>query len=145
MDHITNLETKKPWNPHTDITLIGKLKTHLENLQIHKMSEFDKAQDLEQWMQGQIEVQIRMVPSLQPGSTMNYITRSSFRRQWKDKKGELNIMIQTWTITNLRLHFWTIFKNVSHAMSWKAKVSIRHLYIERSKSEEHLEEKRARC
>ena len=59
------------------------------------MSEFDKAQDLEQWMQGQIEVQIQMVPSLQPGSTMNYITRSSFRRQWKDKKGELNIVIQT--------------------------------------------------
>ena len=59
------------------------------------MSESDEAQDLEQWMQGQIEVQIQMVPSLQPGSTTNYITRSSFRRQWKDKKGELNIMIQT--------------------------------------------------
>ena len=95
----------------------AKLDTRLENLQIHKMSEFDEAQDLEQLLQGQTEVQIQMVHALQPGSTMNYITRRPFRRQWKDKKGELNIAIQTWTITNLRLHFCTIFRNVSQAMS----------------------------
>jgi len=41
----------------------------LENLLIHKMSVFDEAQDLEQLLQGLLEVQIQMVRSLQPERT----------------------------------------------------------------------------
>lgn len=48
--------------------MIGTRETHLENLLIHKMSEFDEAQDLEQLLQGLIEARIQRVHSLQPES-----------------------------------------------------------------------------
>lgn len=49
--------------------LIGMRIIFLENLLIHKMSVFDEAQDLEQLLQGLLEVQIQMVHSLQPERT----------------------------------------------------------------------------
>jgi len=44
-----------------------------------------------------------------------------------------NTAIHTCTITNFRLHFWTIFKNVSQAMSWKGNISIKYLWLGRCK------------
>jgi len=51
-----------------------------------------------------------------------------------------NTAIHTCTITNFRLHFWTIFKNVSQAMSWKGNISIKYLWLGRCKVYRSMQE-----
>jgi hypothetical protein len=89
-------------------------------IQIHKMYVSDVALDQQQLLEGLIEVQIQKARFLQPkiqrsiflmNSLCITITTQNAKCLWKIEV--------TWTITNFRLHFWTIFKNVSHAMSWK--------------------------
>jgi hypothetical protein len=95
------------------------LKTY-RCIQIHKMYESDVAQDQQQLLVGLLEVQIQTAHFLQPENqrsslSMNFLCIAiTTQRQSASAKIEV-----TCTITNFRLHFCTIFKNVSQAMSWK--------------------------
>lgn len=120
LNHLTNLkqqDTKNYVQQH--IMQIRLLKDQI-NILIHKTNESDEAPDLLSLLEGLSEAQIQMAHFLQP--------RNKRRKQLQNSKPYSIYTIaitpkiykyQTCTITNFRLHFWTIFKNVSQAISWK--------------------------